>query len=134
MNLRYLNAQQRKALSILAFHMAMADGIVTDSENAMMADIKAELGVDEEITPMELMERPSLEVFDNPRAKATALLQLLTLAFVDNKFPSSESEVVAELSAELGIEGTELERFKDWARNNVDLRMGFDRLLDGMDD
>ena len=42
MNLRYLNAQQRKALSILAFHMAMADGIVTDSENAMMADIKAE--------------------------------------------------------------------------------------------
>ena len=129
MDLRYLTPEQSKALSILAFQVAMADGTVTGPEEELMAEIREQLGVTDEVTPQELMERPSLDVFDTPRARVTALLQLLILAFVDSRFPVSESEVIVQMADEFGLDAMGLGRFQDQARHNVDLKYSFERLV-----
>lgn len=129
MDLRDFTAEQSKALSILAFHVAMADGTVSEPEEELMADIKSQLGVTEAVSPQELMERPSLDIFDTPRARVTALLHLLILAFVDSRFPISESEVIGQMADDFGLDTMGLGRFQDQARNHVDLKYSFERLV-----
>ena len=131
MYLRYLTADQKKALLVLAYHMVIADGTVSDEESNLLDELKHGLGVDAVVTPQAMYERPSLAVFDSRRAKMTALVQILALAFADNLFPTSESDMVRDFTREIGIAAEEMPAIEDWVRRQNVMVEEFETLLAG---
>ncbi len=133
MFLRHLTAEQKKALLVLAYHMVIADDHVSDEESALLDELKHDLGVNVVVTPQELFERPSAAVFDSRESKMTALVQILSLAFADNRFPPSESEMVRDFTRELRIPAKEMPSIEAWARQHIRLLEDFEALLAGAD-
>lgn len=121
MFMRMLNDDQKRALLVLSYHLAMADHTVTEEEGDLLDELRNGLRTDVAVSPQQLLERPSLAVFDSRDTRVAVVLEILTLAYGDNAFPDSESRMVSKLAEDFGFSGDELERMKTWAQKNCAL-------------
>lgn len=121
MFLRTLNDNQKRNLLVLAYHLVLADHSVSQKEGALLDELRMGLRTDLPVSPQQLHERPTLDVFDSRQVRVAVLLEILTLAYGDNAVPDAESDMIAELAADLGFSNDEFAAMKSWSERNCAL-------------
>ncbi len=79
------------------------------------------LRTDIRISPQQLVERPSLSLFNTRETKCAVILEILTLAYGDNMLPDAETKMVQRLASDLGFSKTEYEAMKAWGERSRSL-------------
>lgn len=127
---KFLDPVQKKALAVLAYQLSVADGTVTPEEDVSVDGIIAELALDVEVSPGELFEKIDPAVFDSKRARNTAMLELLCLAYADHKFHPDESTMMRDLARNFGINDQTYAAMEDWAQRQIGILSEVAEFLD----
>jgi uncharacterized tellurite resistance protein B-like protein len=98
-----LSLQQRKALVSLLSRVARADGKVSDSEQSMVVAFSEALGVQSGEDGLESGPGELVLVFSSQRAARIALLELVTLAYVDDDYSLVERELVESIAGAMNV-------------------------------
>lgn len=116
-----LTTEQRTALLGLAHNVVVSDGLLDPNEELMLNEFRREmeLGPDQE---SEYLELDGIEeIFDSPRSRTIALLNLLHLSYVDGAFEIEEECLLKEVSRSFGVDDAEFMRLDNWVRRLVAL-------------
>jgi len=116
-----LTAGQRSTLLRLAHNVVVSDGLLDPNEELMLDEFKREMALkpDADANYIELhgIER----IFDSPRSRTIALLNLLKLSYVDGAFEIEEECFLKELSRAFGVDNAEFLLLDNWVRRLVSL-------------
>ncbi|NQW00147.1 MAG: hypothetical protein HQ483_10650 [Rhodospirillales bacterium] len=121
MFLRMLNDDQKRSLLVIAFQLVQTDHSISEKEDALLDEVINGLRTDIPVTPQQLYERPSLTIFDTRPVRVAVMLEILTLAVGDNRFPAAESKMVSALAKELGFSADDLAWMTSWAGRSAAL-------------
>ena len=120
MFLNMLDIDEKRAFAILAEKMIEADGIVVGREAAVVASLKAEMGVsgsgDDDRSIEELAT-----VFKDKRSRVVALLELFGLAYTDTDFALGEQSLIASVAQDMSFGSDEIVALEKWVQDHVDL-------------
>jgi cell division GTPase FtsZ len=120
MFLNMLDDEEKRAFTLLAEKMIEADGIVVGREAAVLASLKAEMGVGE----AEVDLRTSAELaktFKDKRSRVAALLELYGLAYSDTNFDSNEQTLLFTVAGQMGFGLDEINELEHWVQDHVAL-------------
>lgn len=132
MFLHLLDRAQRRELCRAALHLVAADEVVDLREEAVLAQVRSELGFfDPDDVPMPPRDLDALldglEVFDTTEAKNILVLQLLVLVLSDGELEERELELLGAICRRLDVSRDAFARLREFARRLLDLR------ADGLD-
>lgn len=119
MFLRILNDEQKRALWVLAYQLVVSDHSVSKKEGKLLDELTNGLRTEIRVSPQQLVEKPSLAVFDSYEVKCAVMLEVLSLAYGDNLFPDAESKMVQKLAHDLGFSDSESEALKNWGKRSA---------------
>ncbi len=105
----------------IAYQLVVSDHSVSEKEGKLLDELINGLRTDIRISPQQLIERPSLAIFNTRESKCAVILEILTLAYGDNMFPDAESKMVQRLANDLGFSKTEYEAMKAWGERSRSL-------------
>jgi len=131
MYLHLLNDDQRTALLKIAYRLSVADGEDGSEELETLDDLRLQLGVVEHPDMGDVLGALPLEVFDNPRARTVAMMELLVLTYVDGYLHEAEAALIGEIAENFEIGQERLNAMAEWAMDVLDLKRGGDALLSG---
>ncbi len=118
MFLNMLDIDERRAFAVLAEKMIEADGIVVGREAAVLASLKAEMGVagsgDDQRSVAELAR-----VFKDRRSRVAAFLELLGLAYSDTNFDFQEQTMLASVARDMGLGNDDTVVLENWVQDHV---------------
>jgi len=118
MFLNMLDIDEKRAFAVLAEKMIEADGIVVGREAAVLASLKAEMGVagsgDDQRSTAELAR-----VFKDRRSRVAAFLELLGLAYSDANFDFQEQTMLASVARDMGLGNDDTVVLERWVRDHV---------------
>ncbi len=118
MFLNMLDIDEKRAFAVLAEKMIEADGIVVGREAAVLASLKAEMGVagsgDDERSVAELAR-----VFKDRRSRVAAFLELLGLAYSDTDFDLQEQSLLASVARDMGLGDDDRAALEKWVQDHV---------------
>jgi tellurite resistance protein len=116
-----LTASQRSTLLRLAHNVVVSDGLLDPNEELMLDEFKREMALhpdaDAHYIELDGIER----VFDSPRSRTIALLNLLRLSYVDGAFEIEEECFLKELSRAFGVDDASFLLLDNWVRRLVSL-------------
>lgn len=116
-----LSTEQRTALLGLAHNVVVSDGLLDPNEELMIDEFKREMELRPDQEP-EYLELAGIDtIFDNPRSRAVALLNLLRLSYVDGAFEVEEECLLKEVSRAFGVDDDAFLRMDNWVRRLVAL-------------
>lgn len=116
-----LSTEQRTALLGLAHNVVVSDGLLDPNEELMIDEFKREMELRPDQEP-EYLELAGIDgIFDNPRSRAIALLNLLRLSYVDGAFEVEEECLLKEVSRAFGVDDDAFLRMDNWVRRLVAL-------------
>jgi len=120
MFLNMLDIDEKRAFTVLAEKMIEADGIVVGREAAVLASLKAEMGVsgsgDDDRSVQDLAK-----VFKDKRSQIAALLELFGLAYTDTTFDLGEQSLIASVAQDMGLGSDEIVALENWVQDHVAL-------------
>ena len=120
MFLNMLDIDEKRAFALLAEKMIEADGIVVGREEAVLASLKAEMGVsgseDDDRSNEELAK-----VFKDKRSRVAVLLELFGLAYTDTDFALGEQSLIASVAQDMSFESDEIVALEQWVQDYVAL-------------
>ncbi len=118
MFLNMLDIDEKRAFAVLAEKMIEADGIVVGREAAVLASLKAEMGVagsgDDQRSVAELAR-----VFKDRRSRVAAFLELLGLAYSDTDFDLQEQSLLASVARDMGLGDDDRAALEKWVQDHV---------------
>ena len=124
-----LSTGQRRALFGLAHNVVVSDGLLDPNEERMMNQFRREMellpDVEAEYLPIDGME----QVFDSPRSRTIALLNLIHLSYSDGAFEIEEECFLRELSKQLGVNDEQFLLLDNWIRRLMALEEEASSLL-----
>ena len=116
-----LTDEQRDALLGLAHNVVVSDGLLDPNEEFMLDEFKREMALKPEIEADYLELDGISEVFDTPRARAVAVLNLLRLSYVDGAFEVEEECLLKEIARAFGIDDDRFLLMDNWVKRLVAL-------------
>ncbi len=119
MFLRTLNLEEKRAFLSLASRFIAADGRLDPKEEAMLAEMKQEMGIDQGWEGR--AEAQLLSSFKTRPSRIAALLELLGLAHSDSEYSAQESAFVARAAQAFGVEPLELATLENWILRQIAL-------------
>jgi len=120
MFLNMLDIDEKRAFLLLAETMIEADGVVVGREAAVLASLKAEMGIaggGDAARSVEELAR----VFKDRRSRVAALLELFGLAYSDTSFDMNEQSLIAEVAGHMSFTMDELGEIEQWVKDHVAL-------------
>jgi tellurite resistance protein len=116
-----LTAGQRSTLLRLAHNVVVSDGLLDPNEELMLDEFKREMALRPD-TDAYYIELEGIErIFDSPRSRTIALLNLLRLSYVDGAFEIEEECFLKELSRAFGVDDASFLLLDNWVRRLVSL-------------
>ena len=116
-----LTAGQRSTLLRLAHNVVVSDGLLDPNEELMLDEFKREMALRPD-TDTHYIELEGIErIFDSPRSRTIALLNLLRLSYVDGAFEIEEECFLKELSRAFGVDDASFLLLDNWVRRLVSL-------------
>ena len=111
------NNKQQSIFLGLAKQLIASDGIITPTEEAMLAIMQSQMGA--EITSVDANYEELLSIFDTKKSRASMMLELLGLAHADKNFHTSDSETfekqfIQQVSKSCSISDAELNDMESW--------------------
>ena len=107
-----LTDAQKRAFMALAALVIDADERVTRQERALMASLRAEMGMPDAPEGMDIAAAAA--EFADWAGKVRAMLELIGIARADCDFDKRESEVIRRIAEAFGITPGKLEVMDDW--------------------
>lgn len=116
-----LNNDQKRAFLVLADAVINADRRLALQEEAMVAQMRAEMGLppDEPVPAMD--EATAVAAFDNRRARVAAMLELNGLGLADAEMAPEEAVVLARIGTAFGFSEAEGLGQRDWVLRQIAL-------------
>lgn len=119
MFLAHLNEAQKNSFLALATRVVLADGELTDQENAQLDRLKREMGGSAKAPPEEVFGNTNLTNFSDRRARMIVLMELLALGYADNDFHADEAKVILELAKAFGVSDSDFAAASAWAKTQA---------------
>ena len=112
-----LNKQQQSVFLGLAKQLIASDGIITPTEESMLAIMQSQ--VESGIVAVEVKNDELIGVFDSKKSQASIMLELLGLAHSDEDFHTSDSEkfekqFIQQVAKACRISDAELSDMESW--------------------
>jgi len=120
MFLNMLDQDEKVAFALLAEQMIEADGVVVGREAAVLASLKAEMGVGDTADDGR-SARELAKVFKDRRSRVAALLELFGLAYSDTSFDSNEQTLLFKVASDMGFSLDEISEVEQWVQDHVAL-------------
>ena len=120
MFLSELNEDQKRSYLALATRMILADGDVAPEEDAVLNSIRTELGEGIIAPPEEVFGTTNADVFDTLKSRVIVVLEILVMAYSDQRLHVDEWTVLEEIRTALGVDDAALETMTAWARRCVE--------------
>lgn len=98
-----LNSSQRHALASLLSRVQLADGQAQESENELLAAYASALGVPEGATGALTTAIDLSALFSSQRAARIVILELVTLAYVDDDYCVAERELIESIGQTINV-------------------------------
>ncbi|GAB6051360.1 hypothetical protein JCM17960_01800 [Magnetospira thiophila] len=134
MFLNLLTQEQKPSFLAMAQKMILADGRITESEEAALAERVAEMGGDIQSPAEEVYGESNTAIFDTRRARMIVLMELHVLVFADGEFSEQEWAILQPILEAWKINEADLSMIRDWARKAaLPERQGWD-LLESFED
>ena len=123
MLLQTFEKDEKLAFAELAKIMIAVDGVFDHRELQMYKDICIEMGIEED--DVYKIENKSIEdlilTFATRNAQLFALLELLSIAFVDENYVFQEKNLIEKLSKIVNIEKDQMLKMQEWGKNRIQL-------------
>lgn len=121
MFLHLLNDSQQKSFLVLAKQFIEVDRKLSDDEQNMLELMYAEMGLpfDAELPEGDL--DALLPAFDSRQARASVLLELMSVGHADREFAPEESALLKRIADGFGVSAQDLEAMDDWVRRQLAL-------------
>lgn len=129
MFLAQLNDAQKNSFLALATRVVLADGELTDQENALLDRLKIEMGGKAKAPPEEVFGNTNLANFSDRRSRVIVLMELLMLGHADSNFHSDEIKVIEELAKAFGVSGGDFAAISEWAKRQAQQLHDADALM-----
>lgn len=114
--LNTLSVEQRRALLGLAHDVVVSDGLLDPNEERMMDQLRAEMGLGDDIEVDYLALDGIEDVFSTRRARAVAMLNLLKLSYADGAFEIEEECFLRELARSFRVDDETFALMDNWVR------------------
>lgn len=126
MFVKYLNDIQQGQLLSLVQMVAIADNIIVEQETSSLKSLTKRCSdVVSSTVPI-----PDLSaVFNTRKTKIALLLELIHLAYVDDKYHAKEKELIAEIAKSLDISSDQLETLERWVITHDNVMRDADILM-----
>jgi uncharacterized tellurite resistance protein B-like protein len=111
-----LTEPQRVALFALAHDVIVSDGLLDPNEEAMMERLRREMGLPADVQSQYIELDGIAGVFDSPRARRIALVNLIHLSYVDGALEIEEECVLRELADAFGVAEDEFTLLENWVK------------------
>ena len=114
MFLAQLEERQKAAFLVLADTIIRADGAVAHQESAMLAAMKAEMGLSDAVEPDGRSIGDAVSVFATRPTKIAAMLELIGLSMADGHVHDREASALETLASAFGLPPVEFEVLRNW--------------------
>ena len=118
MFLALLDDDEKRAFTLLAEKMIVKDGIAVTSETRALANLRHEMGLDEDAFWEDKGLDELAAAFGSRRSKVAALLELVGLGYSDRTYSAAESGFTMDIARAMGM-ATELDRIEAWVQQHV---------------
>ncbi|MBI5163043.1 MAG: hypothetical protein HY985_03985 [Magnetospirillum sp.] len=125
-----LNAEQRKQLVLMAFHMMMADSVAKDEEKLVVTALKHELGVPA-LERGDFGQPPRLEAFPDRTSRMTAMLRLAAIAYSDREYHLEETRMLVRYARQFDFHPADLKALDAWGRSYQSVLAEAQRMIAG---
>lgn len=120
MFLSELSADQKRVFIELGHKLALADEILSRREQALLAAMRGEMGLDP-LAPPQNIELKNLELtFDTRKARMVAIVELLQIAYVDGNFDEEERTFLKGLARSFEIDDATFDKLNDWVARSFE--------------
>ncbi len=121
MLLSTLNNEQKELFLHLAHSVVVSDGELTTSEALLMAEMRQELNLSDDVEPHYVEAQGAGKVFDNQRSRTVCMISLLRLAYSDGAFEIEEQGFLGLLCEHFAINDETFRRIDHWVRRLIAL-------------
>jgi len=122
MFLKDLTPDCQSSFLALAKLLAAADGILAPEELAMLDDVASEMGISSDsVSPTEAELEVLCAAVHSPEVRAYMLMELASLAHIDDDFASEERQLLRAISDLWNIDTITLIRIEAWAETRVEM-------------
>lgn len=115
------NDDQKRAFLVLADAVINADRRLAPQEEAMIALMRAEMGMPDGEPVPTMDEAAAVAAFDSHRVRVAAMLELTGLGLADAEMAAEEALALARLGAAFGFTETQILGQRDWVLRQVAL-------------
>lgn len=123
--------RERELFYTLSFHLVESDGVITGEEQTLLDSFKLESNgqilqkIDE--TPNEIINELSLS---NEKIKNCILLELISIALVDNDYNENERSIISKVVDNFNIPTQKYEEIFNWVVNLKEMYSKIVNLVD----
>lgn len=116
-----LTDEQKQAFLVLAERLMAADKQWHPAEDLRLGVMCREMGIPLEGADQERSQESLLAPFDNKRAKAILLLELISLGFADEEFNAQENAFIFDIADALGVSSEKVLEMEAWSLKKMKL-------------
>ena len=123
MLLQTFGKDEKLAFAELAKTMIAVDGVFDHRELQMYKDICIEMGIEEDNVRKDKNEKVEdlISIFSTKNAQLFAILELLSIALIDENYVIQEKNLIGKLSRIINIEEDQLLKMQKWGKNRIQL-------------
>ena len=121
MLLSLLTDEQKEAFFCLAHDVVVSDGDLTPGEQAMMEEMRREMGLASDFEPHYLGVEGMEQLFDTKKTRATVVISLIRLGYADGAFEIEEQSFLKLLCKTFEISESEFVLIENWVRRLIAL-------------
>jgi len=109
-----LSENEQRALMELLIHLAKADGIVEDIEDAVLHEYADLVSIDFDTLDGNLDIEELVPQFESPESKLIVLQQLIRLSHLDGHFTKPEKETILRIAEKMNVPLHILQQVDAW--------------------
>jgi hypothetical protein len=121
MFLHLLNPAQKKSFLVLAQKISMIDGEDGRRELDRLDHLKIALGLPEGPDMRAVLGDLDIEAFDTRQSRSIAMMELLSLAYIDDYLHEAESDLIGDIAVAFGFGQEDLNKMAEWAMSSLEL-------------
>jgi len=121
MFLHLLSQPQKQAFFDLAQRLSMIDGEEDVSELSMLNQLKFRLGLPDGPNMQAVASALDVSAFDTQQSKTIAMMELLSIAYVDDFLADAESQLISDIAVAFGFNQSGLNKMAEWAMSTLEL-------------
>ncbi len=113
-----LETKEKFAFLDLAHHVALIDGDYSKNEKSLIAEFCASMGIEDSIFDNNSFDlEETLSVFSSVKSKKIAVLSLMMLVHIDDKFDLYEYKLIHKIAHNFNLDEKEINLFSQWGKS-----------------